>query len=588
MTWQGWFTVATLGGVLGTLALTGLSADAVMLAALVVLMTAGILTPEAALGGFSNEGMITVGFLFVVAAAIRETGGLNALTQHVLGRPRSVTAAQARLMFPVAAISAFMNNTPLVAMMLPLVSDWAKKHRLSVSKVMMPLSFATILGGLCSLIGTSTNVVVNGLMKKQMGHGLGMFDIAWVGLPAALVGLTYMLVASRWLLRDRRPAISSQDDPRSYTIEMMVEAGSGLVGRSIEEAGLRHLSGMYLMEIDRNGQIMTAVPPETRLAGGDRLIFVGVVESVVDLQKIRGLAPATNQVFKLDAPRAQRTLVEAVVSDTCPLVGKSIREGRFRSHYNAAVIAVSRNGERIHRKIGDIVLRPGDTLLLEAHPSFVSHQRNSRDFFLVSQVEGAALPRHDRAWLAVAILVGMVAAMAFSWLSEVNAAMVAATVMIATGCCSVAVARRAVDWNVLLVIGASFGLGRAMQATGADRALADLLIGFAGTHPHAVLVATYLMTMILTEMMSNNSAAVLSFPIALATADRLGVNPMPFIMSLTVAASCGFATPIGYQTNLMVYGPGGYRFGDYVRFGGILNLLVGIVTVLVAPLVWPF
>jgi di/tricarboxylate transporter len=532
--------------------------------------------------------MITVAALFIVAAGIRETGALHLLTDRALGRPTSVLRAQLRMMVPVAGLSAFMNNTPLVAMLLPVVTDWAKKMKLSPSKLLMPLSYATILGGLATKIGTSTNVIVSGLMLTHLGRPMEMFELASLGIPAAIAGLLYMVTASRFLLPDRKPALMELQDPRAYTVEMMVEPGSSLEGRTIEEAGLRHLSGMYLMEIDRNEQILSAVGPETKLLGKDRLIFVGVVESVVELQRIRGLQPATNQVFKLDAPLGDRCLVEAVVSDTCPVVGRSIREGRFRSLYGAAVIAVARSGERIQKKIGDIVLRAGDTLLLTTHPSFVDQQRNSRDFFLVSPVEGSTPVRHDRGYLALGILAAMVLGLTFQARSEVVVALTAAAMMIVTRCCSPSAGRRALDWQVLLVIAASIGLGAAMQKTGADRGIAQGLVDLAGTDPYVVLAVLYGTTMVFTEVLSNNTAAVIMFPIALATAQSLGTDPMPFIVSITIAASCGFATPIGYQTNLMVYGPGGYRFGDYVRFGGILNLIVWAITALLAPRIWPF
>jgi di/tricarboxylate transporter len=492
------------------------------------------------------------------------------------------------MMFPMAAMSAFMNNTPLVAIMLPIVADWAKKNRISLSKVMMPLSFATILGGLCTLIGTSTNVIISGLVTRETGQPLQLFDPVWVGLPCAIVGLAYLLVGGHWLLPDRKSALNDPDDPRRYTVEMLVDPSSSLVGQTIEQAGLRHLPGLYLAEIEREGHVLPAVASRERLHARDRLVFVGIVESVVDLQKIRGLQPATNQVFKLNVPRTDRCLIEAVVSNSCPSVGMTIREGRFRSVYDAAVIALARNGERVHKKLGDIVLQAGDTLLLEAHPEFADRHRNSRDFFLVSRIEDSAPARHDRIWVALAILSGMVLVAGQGWLSMLNAAMLAAGFMIMTGCCSSAAARRSIDWQVLVVIGASFGLGRAMEATGAARAIAETVLGPTGGNPWVALVIIYGLTMIFTEVMSNNAAAVLVFPIAMATAKTLGVNHLPFVMAIMVAASCGFATPIGYQTNLMVYGPGGYRFHDYLRFGGLLNLLIWAVTVAMIPLMWPF
>ena len=590
MDWTAWATVFLLAIMAGVLACTRISPDLVMVGILSLLLALGILQPADALAGFSNEGTVTIGLLYIVAAGLHETGAMALLGEWLLGRPRSQAAAQARLVIPTAVISAFTTNTPQVAVMLPLVADWARKIKVPPSRVMIPLSYATILGGLCTVIGASANMVVNGLVVSQARlPSLGLFDVAWVGVPCALAGIAYLLLLGRWLLPDRGPAVSIGDDPRQYTVEMLVEPASRLVGQTVEQAGLRHLPGLYLVEIHRgDGQVVVAVAPSERLGASDRLVFVGVVESVLDLQKIRGLKPATDQIFKLDSPRSDRCLIEVVVSDSCPLIGRTIREGRFRTLYNAVVIAVGRNGVRLPGKLGDIELRAGDALLLEAHPWFADQHRNSRDFFLLSRVENFTPPRHELAPVAVAIVLGMVVASATGWLSVPAAAMLAAMLMVLTRCCSGDVARRAVDWRVLVVIAASLGIGRALEVTGAAREIAHGLIGLAGTNPYLALAIVYGMTMVFAELMSHNASVVLVFPIALATAATLQVSVMPFIMAVMIAASCGFATPTGYTTNLMVYGPGGYRFGDYLRFGGPLNLLIWAVTLLVAPLAWPF
>ena len=588
--WQATLTAIVTFATLLALLFGQRAPDMAMIGGVVVLLAAGVLAPDEAFKGMANEGMLTVAALFVVAAAVERTGALASLVDRALGRPQSLSSAQVRTMVAPAALSAFMNNTPVVALMVPAIRDWAKKHRLSVSKLLMPMNAAVILGGLCTLIGTSTNVVVSGLVAAKTGRTLGMFEITWLGVPLLIAGLAYLLVASksRYLLKDRRPAMSQSDDPRQYSLEMLVEPGSPLVGRTIEEAGLRGLEGLFLMEIDRAGHVMAAVAPTERLEAGDRLVFVGVVDSVVELQKIRGLRPATDQVFQLDGPRSERVLVEAVVSNTCPLVGQTIREGRFRSTYDAVVIAVARNGERLQMKIGDIALEPGDTLLLEASPTFLDRQRSSRHFYLVSEVSGSTPPRHDRAWIACTVLAAMVLAATFELVPMVAAAFVAAAAVLVTGCISSNEARRSIEWESLLLIAASFGLAKAMEKTGLDESIARSTIAAAGDGPHAALAAIYFVTMLFTELMSNNAAAVLLFPIAWQTAADLGVNPMAFVMAVTVAASCGFATPMGYQTNLMIYGPGGYKFSDYLRFGGPLNLLVMAITVLLAPLIWPF
>jgi len=590
--WEAWTTVGVLVFCVTVFLVTHISADVVFIGGASLLLVLGILEPHEALSGLGQEGLVTVGVLYVVVAGIRATGGMAWIVQNLLGRPRSVLYAQARVMGPVAAASAFLNNTPVVVMMIPAVSEWARKMRLPVSRLMIPLSYAAIFGGICTLIGTSTNLVVNGLVISSSSETgierLGMFTIAWIGLPCALVGMVYVFLFGRWLLPDRRPAVSTSDDPRQYTVEMIVEGGGPLVGKTIEQAGLRHLPNLFLMEIERDGEIRTAVSPKEVLADNDRLVFVGVVGSIVELQKMRGLKPATDQVFKLDAPPAQRCLLEAVVSDSCPLAGISIREGRFRTVYNAVVIAVARNGERLREKIGDIVLRPGDTLLLEAHPSFAQQHRDSRDFFLVSRVSDSERPRYERAWVALVILFGMVGAVTSGWLSMLEASVVAAGLMILTLCVRVSEAHRAVDWRVLLVIAAAFAIGTAMTKSGAAHTIAVYLVALAGANPWLALAMVYVVTLCFTETITHSAAAILVFPIALATAQSLGVHFMPFVAAIMIGASASFASPFGYQTNLMVYGPGGYRFLDYLRIGLPLDILIGLVAVLLAPLVWPF
>ncbi len=587
MSWQAWLVLGAIALAVGLMALRRMAPDAALTGALVLVVLGGAVPAREAFAGIANEGLLTIAFLYVVVAGLEDTGAVHWLAHAMLGRPRGLRAAQLRLMLPTAALSAFMNNTPVVAVLIPAVSDWARRLGLPLSKLLLPLSYAAILGGVCTLIGSSTNLIVNGLLQALPGQqGLGMFEIAWVGLPCLLVGLAFLLAfAPRWL-PEGRSALGLLEDPRRYTVEMLVDRDGPLVGRTIEEAGLRHLPELFLVEIEREGQVLPAIAPQERLRGGDRLVFAGVVDSVADLRRFRGLRPATDQIFKLDAPRPERVLVEAVVSDSSPLVGKSIREGRFRTRYNAAVIAVARNGERVQGKIGDIVLRPGDTLLLEAPPAFVDQQRNSRDFLLVSRVEGASLPQHERAPVALGVMAVLVGAVGLGWLGLLEGAMLAALLMVLTGCTSARGARQRVDWQVLITIAASLGLGRALEATGGAQALAQALLGLDGLHPAAFLGGLFLLTALLTALVSNSAAAVLMFPVAAAAARGLGLDLVPVAAVLMVAASASFATPIGYQTNLMVYGPGGYRFADYLRLGLPLTALVGLTAVAAAAWRW--
>ena len=589
MPWDAWLTLAVVVVSFALLAFKGHAPDVILLGALTALLIFGVITPRQALAGLANEGMVTVGVLYVVVSGLRETGGIAWIAQNLLGRPRSIPQAQLKVMAPVAALSAFLNNTPVVAIFIPAIRDWAKRNQLSVSKLMIPLSYAAIAGGTCTLIGTSTNLVVNGLLVEETDlPGLGMFELSWIGVPLVTMVVLFVLLTSRWLLRERVPVIGQFADVREYTVEMVVENNSPLIGKSIEDAGLRQLPGLYLVEIERHGQPIAAVSPHERLQGGDRLVFAGIVDSVIDLQRIRGLKPATDQVFKLDSPDEERCLVEAVLSDSSPLVGKSVREGRFRTRYNAAIIAVARNGKKIREKIGDIVLHPGDTLLLVSHPRFVEQQRNSRDFFLVSRLDDSRPPRHERASIAMAILLFMVLSVLLGWLSILKAAMLAAGLMIIFRCTTATIARNSVDWQVLMVIAASFGIGTALQTTGAAATVADGLISLAHGIPWLALVLVFIATALFSALATNNAAAVLMFPIAMLTARHLGVSILPFAITIMIGASASFATPIGYQTNLMVFGAGGYRFSDYMRIGIPLTLLTGMVTTLLVPLIWPF
>jgi len=569
------------------LVFTKISPDAVFLGGLTLIVVFGIVPVSDALVGFSNEGMLTVAALYVVAAGLRETGAIQFVIRNLLGTPKALWKTQARIIAPVMGMSAFLNNTPIVASFIPALQEWARTYRIQVSKIMIPLSYAAILGGTCTLIGTSTNLIVNGLLISEKGVSLNIFEPAYVGVPIAFAGFIYLLTLGNRLLPAGSSIVGSFENTREYTIEMIVRPESPLVGKPIEDAGLRQLPGLYLAEIVRNDTILAAVEPNEVLQANDRLIFTGMVSSIVDLQAIKGLEPATDQVFKLDAPRRDRHLVEAVISQSHPLNGKTVKEGEFRNHYGAVILAVSRYGERINKKVGDITLKTGDVLLMEAPRNFADRYKSSNEYLLVSTLAKGGQPDYDRGWIAWSILAGMVFLATTGILSMFQASFVAAGAMLLTRCTLTATARAGVDWQVLIVIAAALGIGNAMQVTGAAEIVAGGFIGFAGNQPYLALAATYLITWMLTELITNNAAAVLIFPIAVSAAASLGVDFMPFVMTIIFAASASFSTPIGYQTNLMVYGPGGYHFSDFLKVGLPLNLIAGTITVLLVPVVWP-
>ncbi len=589
MTIAGWFVLGVILCCLVFLISTSVSVDIVLFAGLAVIFVTGVIPAENALSGFSNEGMLTVAALYIVAAGLKETGAIHFIVQRVMGNTRTIKKAQLRIMSPVMVMSAFLNNTPIVASFIPALERWSRISQIPVSKILIPLSYAAILGGTCTLIGTSTNLILNGLLIEEVStRSLGIFEPALIGIPCAIAGFIYLFLFGDKLLPVRGSSMDTFKDPREYTIEMIIPKGSNLSKKTIEEAGLRNLPGLFLIEIQRNGRAIPAVGPYEQLRENDRLIFTGIVDSIIDLQQISGLVPATNQVFKLNAPRNERKMIEAVVSRSNPLISQTIKDGNFRYRYDAVVLAVSRSGERINEKIGDITLKSGDVLLLEAHPNFVDKYRNSSDFFLVSSIEDSTPVTYNKAWVAGASILAMVALAATGVLSMLQAAIVAGGFLLVTKCFRYSTALESIDWRVLIAIASALGLGSALQYTGVAEHLATNLLNFAGDNPSLALLFTYLATWLLTEMITNNAAAVLIFPIALSLAQSLGVDFMPFAMVMIIAASSSFSTPIGYQTNLMVYGPGGYKFTDFMRIGLPLNLIVASIAVSLIPYIWKF
>ena len=599
MGWEAFFCLGVLIAVFVGL-INNRAPDALLLGALVLVSIAGIISPEEALVGFSNAGMLTVGALYVVAAALRETGALDVAGSWALGNAKSERGVLVRMAGSVTAMSAFLNNTPIVAMFIPIVSSWCKKHRIAPSRLLLPLSYLCILGGTCTLIGTSTNLVVNGLMQEtsqsnpelsQALHPMGFFELGYVGLPYAIVGIIYLLVVGQRLLPNRKDLIEKfTESSREYLVNMRVQSNCRLVGQTVQEAGLRQLPGLFLIEITRDDQAISPVLPDFILKSNDILTFTGVVSTIVDLEKIQGLVPVADEGYETHtAKRRERVLCEAVVSKTCPSIGKSIRDSDFRALYNAAVVAVHRGGARLTGKVGDIVLRAGDTLLLQAGAHFIRAHRNNSHFLLVGGVDDSRPLRHDKAVWSLILLVVLIALMVSGVTKIVLAAFLVAGLMIVMRCISVADARQSVDWQTLLTIAAAFGFSKALVNSGFVALVAEFFVQFAGRWgPYGVLVCVYLMTSLFTETVTNNAAAAIIFPFAVAIAVQTGVNPRPFVMAVAFAASASLMTPLGYQTNLMVYGPGGYRFTDFIRVGLPLNILLLICATVLIPLVWHF
>lgn len=625
LTTQGMIALATTAAVfIGMQQKRRTPVDLLFLGGLVVVTLTGVLAPEEALMGFASKAVIMIGALFAASAGLRNTGALDWLSSRLLDNVKTERGALARLTAAVVPSSAFVLNTPLVAMLAPVVVDWCRRRSVSPSRLLIPLSYLTILGGVCTLIGTSTTLVINGELAglgKHVGeHGypawaaerigeLRFFEMTSVGVPLALIGATYMLLVAPKLLPNRADLVERFGERRrEYLVEMNVQDNCPLIGKSVQEAGLRNLPGLFLIEIDRTDETITPVTPRDRICAGDHLVFTGVVTTIADLERIPGLVPAADEGFEAKpADRVHRQLTEVVLSRTSPIIGLTVRESEFRKRYNAAVVAVHRNGERLTNKIGTIRLEAGDTLLLQTRSQFVDDHRNSRDFYLVSRVDGTTARRHDRALLAVLLFIGLIVWLTISSLFpdtipfgnftknvQAIAALTIVLAMVVTRCLTTSEARSAIDLQVLLTIGAAIGLGKALHKSGAAAWLADLLvwgvkgIGFSDAwQPIVLLAIVYVVSQIFTELITNVAVASIMITVAIKVAIAANCDPRPFIIAVTMAASLSFATPIGYQTNLMVMGPGGYQPRDYLKVGLPLALLTTVSALVLISAFWP-
>lgn len=573
----------------------------ILAGALLVFLFSGIVSPQEALSGLSNQGMIIVAMLFIVAAAIQNTGALHRIAFSFSGKKGKSGSVQSlfRMMVPVSALSAFMNNTPIVVLFTPVIKRWAERLEFNPSKFLIPLSYAAIFGGMCTLIGTSTNLIVHGMMLQNNVGEISMFELAKVGVPCTLIGWVYLAFFGQKLLPERRDILDDvKENRKEYVVGMRVTNESPIIGKTIKEAGLRNLKNVYLLEIERAGKTFGPVSPEERIADDDILYFVGVSSAIADLQEIPGIVPAAHKVVEKDFLQGSAHFIEAVVSDSAPILGETVKEADFRSRYGAGVIAIHRNGERIKSKIGDIRLRIGDVLLLLARDSFLKDWGGHDDFYLISKVGFREKKSKHKIYLAVGILALMVLVTTFknflpaiggNKISMFYASSAAAALMILTKCVKIEQAKDSLKLNVLLTIACALGISKALDNSGAAHDVAGFLINLVkGLGPLGTLGAIYFLTIVFTEIITNYAAVALVFPIAYSASMQLGVSPKPFFIAIAIAASATFVTPIGHQTNLVVQGAGGYKFRDYFKVGLPLNILFFVLALTLIPLFWKF
>ena len=589
MTPDAWLTLVVVLLAVAAMATDRAPAPFVVLSATTALLACGVIDTKDAFAGFSNSAPIAVGALYILAAGAEKSGLLDHLPRLLGPETTSPRSRLLRLLTPTAFASSILNNTPIVAMVAPTVVSWARRTGRSPSTYLMPISFAAILGGLITTIGTSTNLVVSGLLESAGQNPFGMFEIGWVGLPVALAGLAFLIFAGPHLVPDRRaPSEDLALDAREFTVEMTVESGSPLVGRTISEGGLRNLDGVYLVEVERSGRRIAPVSPDEPVEASDRLTFAGNIGRILDLQQIPGLVSAEERHFPAQSGDLQRSFFEVVVAEGSPLVNSTLKRMEFRSRYGGAVVAIHRASARIRRKLGKVVLRPGDLLVVLADDTFLRRVRSVRDFLLVAPLAGNSPRRREKQTVVVGIFVGLMTVVSLGFLEIVVAALLAAIATVVSGVLTPTQAGQALNMNVLIVIAGSFGLGSAVMASGLDGHIAATIISpLAAAGDTPLLLGVLVAVIFLSELVTNNAAAVLMFPVALATAEQAALDPRPFAIAVALGASASFLSPLGYQTNTMVYAMGGYRFADFARAGFPLTIIVILVAALVLPVAWP-
>ncbi|WP_273851797.1 SLC13 family permease [Guptibacillus spartinae] len=590
MTWEMGFVLIVLLIMMVGLVFELARPDMIVFITLTIFLLSGVLTPDEALKGFSNQGMLTIALLFIIAGAVQKSGIVDRSTTKLIGNSTSPRKSLARMLIPITGFSAFLNNTPIVVAFTPLIRKWCTDRGIAPSKFLIPLSYATILGGTMTLLGTSTNLVVHGLMLDFGMEGFSLFQLGIVGLPAVIIGLIYIIfIGYRILPNNKDMTDTVKEHSREYLAEMTVQNDYESVDQSVKNAGLRKLNGLYLIEIIRDNERISPVRGSTKIKAGDRLIFTGLISTIAELQKVKGLMLETGTDLNLDTLKNGNVqLVEAVVSHQSGLLYKRLKDTGFRSRYDAAVIAVHRNNERVKSKIGDITLKAGDTLLLIGGPDFQNRVQQSTDFYVTTPLDKPAiLENQTKGWLAIGTLLAMICFVTLGFLSMFKAMALTVVLLLIARVVTPEEAKRSIQFNVLLLIASAFGIGTAILNTGLAAFIADNLVTFSEPLGMiAVLVFMYILTNVFTEIITNSAAAVMMFPIGIQVAEKLNVDPMAFAVLIAVGASASFVTPIGYQTNLIVYGPGGYKFTDYMKIGIPLSLIVMSVTVFMVNLVW--
>ena len=557
-----WITIVTVLAMFTVLLLTKIRADLVFLGAIAILFVTGVLNAKEAFSGFSSTSVVIIGVLFVVVAGLTHTGVLQWIVKHLLGQPETYSKAVIRLMLPVAGLSSFLSNTTVVALFVGIVKMWSKKLGISPSKLLIPLSYASGMGGVCTLIGTPPNLIISGLYAENTGVAMNVLTTTIPGLFCLAIGVL-SIIAMRKLLPDRKAPESTFETTSDYTVELLVPSDNPHIGETLNEAGLNDVRGGNLIEVVHYDEFLSPADGEEIVMGGDRLIYSGQIDEILDLKESHGLVSADHHVFTLSEIDSSRQLRTAYVTFGSSLIGKAIGKTSFEKDNGVVLVAVARSGNRIDQSPREVVLQAGDTLLLDCPPKLKideSSLTTKLHFFDSDQVPN---------------------------IGKKTLIFLAAIAMLLFRCCNVDQAMKAINWEILMVFAGSVVLGVAIQKTGIAERLAFGILDVCGDNPIVVMTAICFVGTFITEFISNTAAGAMFFPIMYQAAEKLGYDPFPFLVALMVSVSSSFATPIGSPTHMLVYGPGGYRFSDFMRIGLLMNIIILAANILIVNIVYP-
>ena len=580
-----WITIVTVFSMFTVLLFTKWRSDIVFLGAIGVLFVTGVLDAKEAFSGFSSTSVVTVGVLFVVVAGLMHTGVLQCIVRYLLGSPKGYAKAVMRLMLPVAALSSFLSNTTVVSLFVNIVKMWAKKLNVSPSKLLIPLSYASGMGGVCTLIGTPPNLIISGLYEEKTGMAMNILATTIPGLFCLAVGVL-SVIALRRLLPDRKVPESAFESTSDYTVELQVPSDNPYIGQTLGEAGLFHVNGGSLIGLYHFDNVPTPINEDEPIMGGDRLIYAGQIDELIEMAYYHKLVSADHHIFSMSEYDMNSKMRTAYVTFGSSLIGKTIGNSSFEKDHHLTLAAVARRGERINQAPRNVALQAGDTLLLLAPKDIdVNASALQRDLHFF---DSEAVPNIDYSTLVSAlIMIAMVVVSALGILPLLQCAFLAAAAMLLCRCCNMEQAMRAVNWEILMVFAGSAVLGLAIQKTGIAEWLANGILDACGTNPIVVMTAVCFVATFITEFISNTAAGAMFFPIMFETAIKLGYEPFPFLIALMISVSSSFATPIGSPTHMLVYGPGGYRFSDFIRIGLPMNLIILAANIFIVNVVYP-